>query len=65
MNFFDVLGGLLGESGFAALEWRQAVMMLISFVLMYMAIKKQYEPLLLLPISFGMFLANLPLADLM
>ena len=36
MNFFDVLGGLLGESGFAALEWRQAVMMLVSFVLMYM-----------------------------
>lgn len=65
MNFFEVLGGLLAESGFAAFEWRQGVMMLISFVLMYMAIKKEYEPLLLLPIAFGMFLANLPLADLM
>ena len=65
MNFFDVLGGLLSQSGFAAIEWRQAVMMLISFVLLYMAIKKQYEPLLLLPIAFGMFLANLPLAGLM
>jgi len=40
-------------------------MFLISFILLYMAIKKQYEPLLLLPIAFGMFLANLPLADLM
>lgn len=65
MNFFDVLGGLLAESGFAALEWRQAVMMLVSFVLMYLAIKKEFEPLLLLPIAFGMFLANLPIAGLM
>ncbi|MBE6884581.1 MAG: sodium ion-translocating decarboxylase subunit beta [Ruminococcaceae bacterium] len=39
-------------------------MMLISFVLMYLAIKKQYEPLLLLPIAFGMLLTNLPLAGL-
>ena len=40
-------------------------MILIAFVLLYLAIKKQFEPLLLLPIAFGMFLANLPLADLM
>ncbi len=65
MSFFSVLSQLLGESGFAALTWREAVMMLISFVLMYMAIHKQFEPLLLLPIAFGMFLANLPLAGLM
>ena len=39
-------------------------MILIAFVLLYLAIKKQFEPLLLLPIAFGMFLANLPLADL-
>ncbi len=65
MLFFEVLKQLLAESGFAALQWRQAVMILISFVLMYMAIKKQFEPLLLLPIAFGMFLANLPLAGLM
>ena len=36
------------------------IMMLVSFVLMYLAIKKQFEPLLLLPISFGMLLTNLP-----
>ena len=40
-------------------------MMLVAFLLLYLAIKKQFEPLLLLPIAFGMFLANLPLADLM
>lgn len=40
-------------------------MLCISFVLMYLAIVKQFEPLLLIPISFGMFLANLPLAGMM
>ena len=65
MNLFDILGGLLQQSGFAALTWQQAVMIAVSFVLMYMAIVKKYEPLLLLPISFGMFLTNLPLAGMM
>ncbi|WBW50789.1 sodium ion-translocating decarboxylase subunit beta [Peptoniphilus equinus] len=40
-------------------------MFLISFILLYLAIKKEFEPLLLLPIAFGMMLANLPLAGLM
>lgn len=65
MNFFSVLMELLGESGFVALKWQNCVMFVIAFVLMYLAIKKEYEPLLLLPIAFGMFLANLPLAGLM
>ena len=65
MNFFEILKELLAQSGFAALTWRSCVMNLIAFVLLYLAIKKQFEPLLLLPIAFGMFLANLPLADLM
>ena len=65
MNFFSVLASLLAESGFAALTWQQAVMILVSFVLMYLAIVKKFEPLLLLPISFGMFLTNLPLTGLM
>ena len=65
MNVFSVFGELLAQSGFAAITWQQAVMILISFVLLYMAIVKQFEPLLLLPIAFGMFLANLPLAGLM
>ena len=65
MNILSVFGELLAQSGFAALTWQQAVMLLISFILLYLAIKKQFEPLLLLPIAFGMFLANLPLAGLM
>ena len=65
MNFFSVLQGLLLESGFVALTWQEAVMILVSCVLVYLAIVKKFEPLLLLPIAFGMFLANLPMANLM
>lgn len=65
MNFFSVLQAMLEQSGFMALNWQNIVMMLISFVLIYLAIVKKFEPLLLLPIAFGMFLANIPLVDLM
>ena len=65
MNFFEILKEMLAQSGFAALTWQNCVMFVVSFILLYLAIKKQFEPLLLLPIAFGMFLANLPLADLM
>ena len=65
MDFIKVIGAMMQQSGFAALTWQQLVMFLISFVLIYLAIVKQFEPLLLLPIAFGMFLTNLPLADLM
>lgn len=65
MNFFQVIQELLEQSGFVALNWQNIVMLLISFVLIYLAIVKKFEPLLLLPISFGMFLANIPLVDLM
>ena len=51
MNFFEILKELLAQSGFAALTWRSCVMILIAFVLLYLAIKKQFEPLLLLPIA--------------
>lgn len=63
--FIDVLTNLFKSSGFAALDWRNILMIIISFVLVYLAIAKQFEPLLLLPIAFGMFLSNLPLAGLM
>ncbi len=65
MNFFSVLKGLLLESGFVAMTWQEAVMILVSCILVYLAIVKKFEPLLLLPIAFGMFLANLPMAGLM
>lgn len=45
MNFFEILKELLAQSGFAALTWRSCVMILIAFVLLYLAIKKQFEPL--------------------
>lgn len=52
-------------SGFASMTWQQMLMMLVSFVLIYLAIVKKFEPLLLLPIAFGMLLANLPMTDLL
>lgn len=56
-NLWDSLGF---NSGSLAETWPNYVMLLISFVLMYLAIVKKFEPLLLLPIAFGMFLINLP-----
>ena len=50
--------------GFMNMDWQQGAMLLISFFLLYLAIKKQYEPLLLLPIAFGMLLTNLPNANM-
>jgi oxaloacetate decarboxylase beta subunit len=58
----EKLISLYQTSGIAGMDAGQALMILTSFVLMYLAIVKKYEPLLLLPIAFGMFLANLPLA---
>jgi len=67
MNFFaEVLTSIFGGSGFAALptDWRQVVMIAIACLLLYMGIGKGYEPLLMVPIAFGMLLANLPLTGL-
>ena len=59
--FTDTIKDLGMSSGFANLGWQNCVMILISFIFMYLAIAKKFEPLLLLPISFGMLLTNLPL----
>ena len=67
MDIGSIFTTLMQESGFAALGhpggWQQGVMVLLSFILMYMAIVKKFEPLLLLPIAFGIFLSNLPAAE--
>ncbi len=63
--FIDSLMKLLKDSGFAALTWQSLVMIVVACVLMYLAIVKKFEPLLLLPIAFGVLLANLPLTGLM
>jgi len=55
---------ILVTSGFAKITLGQAIMLAVSCVLIYLAIGKKFEPLLLLPIAFGMMLANLPLSFL-
>ena len=62
--FIDALLNLWQSSGFANIDIRNAIMLVLSFVLIYLAVGKKFEPLLLLPIAFGMLLSNLPLADL-
>ena len=67
MEFFsDVMSAILGSSGFAAIpqDWRQLLMIAIACVLLYLGIGRGFEPLLLVPIAFGMLLANLPLTGL-
>jgi len=61
----EALADLIQTTGFASMTWQHLVMMGISCVLIYLAIVRGFEPLLLLPIAFGMLLANLPLAGLM
>ena len=58
-GFLEALKGLYTDSGLSALAWQNYVMIAVACFLMYLAIKKQYEPLLLLPIAFGMLLVNL------
>ncbi len=55
---------LIQQSGFANLNWGNWVMFAVGGVLIFLAITKQYEPLLLIPIGFGTLLANLPLAEM-
>ncbi len=62
--FLDSVGTLIQNCGFTSLSFGQALMILVSFVLMYLAIGRGFEPLLLLPIAFGMFLTNIPNANL-
>lgn len=66
-SFFSALGSILADSGFAAFleDPRSLIMILISFVLLYMGIGKRFEPLLLIPIAFGMLLVNFPLTGLL
>ncbi len=65
ISLVDTLIMIWESSGFIALTWQELIMLGVACVLIYLAIVKKYEPLLLLPIAFGMLLANLPMADLM
>ncbi|WP_027632580.1 sodium ion-translocating decarboxylase subunit beta [Clostridium hydrogeniformans] len=65
MNIGEVLTNLWQSSGFANITINEIIMISVACVLIYLAIAKQFEPLLLLPIAFGMLLVNLPLANIM
>ena len=71
INFVEGIKNIAMSTGIAqsfteeGFEWRNYVMILVACVLLYLAIVKQFEPLLLLPISFGILLANLPAAGMM
>ena len=58
------IGKIASSTGVANGDWREYLMIAIACLLLYLAIVKQFEPLLLLPIAFGMLLANLPMAGL-
>lgn len=66
-SFIGTLQKILVESGFAAFadDPRSIVMILIACVLLYMGIVKKFEPLLLVPIAFGVLMANFPLTGLL
>lgn len=59
----DFLLGFLGSSGFGQLQWGNVLMIIIGCVFIYLAITRDYEPLLLVPIGFGMLVGNIPFAE--
>ena len=61
----ELLQQLYANTGFAAIGWQMLVMWLVVAVLLYLAVYKQFEPLLLVPIAFGALLANLPTEGIM
>jgi sodium ion-translocating decarboxylase beta subunit len=64
--FDAIVNGLSGlVAGFTNLHWSNPVMIAVGCLLLYLGIKKDVEPLLLVPIGFGAILTNIPLADLM
>lgn len=65
MDISAILLTLWKDSGFYLLEWENLVMIGVAVVFLVLAIKFKFEPLLLVPIAFGIILANLPGADLM
>ena len=63
--YLTALRGVLEQSGFAGMTGGNLAMLLVSFVLLYLAIVKGFEPLLLMPIAFGCLLVNLPLSGIL
>ncbi len=65
MDISTILSNLWEQSGFAMLDWRNLVMIGVAIFFLVLAIKFKFEPLLLVPIAFGILLANLPGANIM
>lgn len=64
--FDAIINGISGlGAGFLNLHWSNPIMILIGFLLLYLGIRKDVEPMLLVPIGFGAILVNIPIADLM
>ena len=63
--YFEALGDLIGQSGFAGMTPGTFIMIVVALVLLYLALGKGFEPLLLTPIAFGCLLVNLPLSGIM
>jgi carboxybiotin decarboxylase len=64
-EFMKVMGSLYNQTGFLSLTWGHVVMWMIGLFFLFLAVVKKYEPLLLLPIGFGIFIVNFPLTPLM
>ncbi|HEX2956136.1 MAG TPA: sodium ion-translocating decarboxylase subunit beta, partial [Chitinispirillaceae bacterium] len=64
MDFSSSVNNLIMSTGIANFKVGQIIMICVGFVLLYLAIKKGFEPLLLIPIGFGGILANIPVADI-
>ena len=60
----NIFSQLFEMTAFSAITYKTVIMWIIAFVLLYLGIKKQYEPLLLIPIGFGVLLANFPFAEM-
>ena len=59
MNILETLTNLLQQTAFVSMTWGNVLMILVAFVFLYLAIAKGFEPLLLVPIAFGMLLVNI------
>ena len=60
----DALANLWSDTGIANFTYQNGIMIIVSFVFLYLAIKHGFEPLLLVPIAFGMLLSNLPVTGM-
>jgi len=64
MNFVEIIKQLVSTTGIASISWEQLTMIGVSLLLIWLAVKKGFEPLLLIPIGFGGILSNIPVADI-